>query len=50
MKVLIEWVLVDGDNMIEVWNYLILIYVSLNFEYFGKGKGMNVIYIYLELF
>ena len=36
--------------MTEVRNYLTSTYASPNPEYFGKGKGMNVIYIHLESF
>lgn len=45
-----ERALADGDNMTEVRNYLTSTYASPNPEYFGKGKGMNVIYIHLESF
>ncbi|SIQ68316.1 lipoteichoic acid synthase [Bacillus cereus] len=45
-----ERALADGDNMTEVRNYLASTYASPNPEYFGKGKGMNVIYIHLESF
>lgn len=40
--------LADSDDMTEVINYTRSNYAEPNPEYFGKAKGMNVIYIHLE--
>ncbi|EEM05077.1 glycerol phosphate lipoteichoic acid synthase [Bacillus pseudomycoides] len=50
MKASTERALADGDSMTGVRNYITSNYASPNPEYFGKGKGMNVIYIHLESF
>ncbi|PEB50631.1 glycerol phosphate lipoteichoic acid synthase [Bacillus pseudomycoides] len=50
LKASTERALADGDNMTGVRNYITSNYASPNPEYFGKGKGMNVIYIHLESF
>jgi len=41
-------VLADTDDMAEVVNYTASNYAEPNPEYFGKGKGMNVIYVHME--
>ncbi|WP_459502729.1 LTA synthase family protein [Bacillus sp. C1] len=50
MKASTERALADGDSMTDVRNYIASNYANPNPEYFGKGKGMNVIYIHLESF
>lgn len=41
-------VMADGDDITEVINYTKSNYAAPNPEYFGIGKGMNVIYLHLE--
>ena len=43
-------VLADSNDITEVYNYTKSNYAEPNPEYFGKGKGMNVIYYHLESF
>lgn len=43
-------VFADGSDMTEVLNDVKASYAEPNPTYFGKGKGMNVIYIHLESF
>lgn len=43
-------VFADGSDMTEVLNDVKASYAEPNPAYFGKGKGMNVIYIHLESF
>ncbi|PFK47717.1 glycerol phosphate lipoteichoic acid synthase [Bacillus cereus] len=50
MKASTERALADGDSMTGVRNYTTSNYAAPNPNYFGKGKGMNVIYIHLESF
>ncbi|WP_410982906.1 LTA synthase family protein [Bacillus cereus] len=50
MKASTERALADGDSMTGVRNFIASNYASPNPDYFGKGKGMNVIYIHLESF
>lgn len=40
----------DSNDIIEVENYVSANYAKPNPEYFGKAKGMNVIYVSLESF
>ncbi|WP_019156810.1 LTA synthase family protein [Robertmurraya massiliosenegalensis] len=40
--------LADSNDITEVINYTRSEYVSPNPEFFGKAKGMNVIYVHLE--
>ncbi len=40
----------DSSDMTDVLNYVKASYAKPNPAYFGKGKGMNVIYIHLESF
>ncbi len=42
--------LADSSDIAEVINYTQSNYASPNREYFGKAKGMNVIYLHLESF
>ena len=41
-------VLADTDDMAEIVNYTASNYAEPNPEYFGIGKGMNVIYVHME--
>lgn len=41
-------VLANGDDMTEVINYTNTMFADPNPEYFGVGKGMNVIYVHME--
>ncbi len=41
-------VMADSDDTTEVINYTKSNYAEPNQAYFGKGKGMNVIYLHLE--
>ncbi|ULT59112.1 LTA synthase family protein [Neobacillus drentensis] len=43
-------VMADSNDITEVYNYTKSNYAEPNPEYFGKGKGMNVIYYHLESF
>ncbi|MBD1224562.1 sulfatase-like hydrolase/transferase [Virgibacillus halodenitrificans] len=43
-------VLADSDDITEVENYTKYKYAEPNAEYFGKGKGKNIIKIHLESF
>ncbi|MCH1625607.1 LTA synthase family protein [Ferdinandcohnia quinoae] len=40
----------DGDDITEIENYVKANFNTRNQEYFGKAKGMNVIYVSLESF
>lgn len=41
-------VLANSDDITEVVNYTSSSYAEPNPEYFGAGKGMNVVYVHLE--
>ncbi|SEM21791.1 lipoteichoic acid synthase [Mesobacillus persicus] len=41
-------VLANSDDITEVINYTSSSYAEPNPEYFGAGKGMNVVYVHLE--
>jgi lipoteichoic acid synthase len=43
-------VMASSDDITEIYNYTKSHYVEPNPEYFGAGKGMNVIYYHLESF
>ncbi|MGE7676139.1 LTA synthase family protein [Lysinibacillus sp. NPDC094403] len=50
MKASSQRALADSSDITEVMNYTKSNYAKPNAEYFGKAKGMNVIYLHLESF
>ncbi|TQR39519.1 LTA synthase family protein [Lysinibacillus sphaericus] len=50
MKASSQRALADSSDITEVLNYTKSNYAKPNAEYFGKAKGMNVIYLHLESF
>ncbi|MFB6469127.1 LTA synthase family protein [Cytobacillus sp. Hz8] len=42
--------LADSSDIVDVQNFTKAMYAKPNPEYFGKAKGMNVIYLHLESF
>ncbi|MFJ3387603.1 LTA synthase family protein [Lysinibacillus sp. NPDC086135] len=50
MKASSQRALADSSDITEVMNYTKANYAKPNAQYFGKAKGMNVIYLHLESF
>lgn len=50
MKASSQRALADSSDITEVMNYTKSNYAKPNAQYFGKAKGMNVIYLHLESF
>jgi len=50
MKASSQRALADSSDITEVINYTKANYAKPNADYFGKAKGMNVIYLHLESF
>ena len=50
MKASSQRALADSSDITEVLNYTKSNYAKPNAQYFGKAKGMNVIYLHLESF